>query len=248
VQQDDVATQGTGQQRPEDQRPQSEFVSRVAHELHTPLTSIKGYVELLLEDAAALSEEHREFLGIIKINTDRLVELIHALLTMARLEAGRVKLKRTALHTARLIHDVAQALSPRLEAQGQRLMLDCATTLPGIAGDADHMTQILTTLLVNASRSTPRQGVIRVAAQDKGHQVRIDVQDAGAGFSPEEQDQLFTPFFRAPRILPPRVREVSLGLAVARALVEMHGGALTMASVLGQGSTFSMTLPALSEL
>jgi signal transduction histidine kinase len=222
-------------------------MSLLAHELHTPLTSIKGYVELLLEEAVTLSEEHREFLDIIKTNTDRLVDLIHGLLTMARLEDGRVRVQRTAIQPARLIHDVAQALSPQLAAQGQRLQLDCTTALPGIAGDAEHLAQILTTLLVNASRATPREGVIRVTAHSDGQQVRIEVHDTGSGFSPEEQAQLFTPFFRAPRSLPPHVREVSLGLAVARTLMEMHGGVLSMASTPGQGSTFSVTFPSVPE-
>jgi signal transduction histidine kinase len=247
VSQNHVGTPETGHARQEGQRLQSEFVSRVAHELYTPLTAIKGYVELLLEDAAHLSEEHQEFLGLIKTNTDRLVRLIHELLTMTRLEAGRVTLKQTVCNTARLLHDVSHALAPRLAAQGQRLRLDCAAALPGIAGDTDHLTQILTTLLVNASRSTPRDGVIRVTAQQAGQQVYIDVQDAGTGFSPEEQDQLFTPFFRTTRNLPLRVREISLGLAVARALVELHGGSLTVVSAPGQGTTFRMTLPVLSE-
>lgn len=245
--QDDVQTPRLGSHDRNRQEPPSAFLSLLAHELRTPLTSIKGYLELLIEEATTLSAEHREFLHIMKINTDRLVELLHGLLMFTRIEDGRVQVQRTTVHPGRLLQDIVQGLRSQLTAQGQRLLFDCTTTLPAIAGDVEHLTQVFTTLLMNASRATPPEGMISVTVHRTGQQVRIDVHDTGSGFALEEQAQLFTPFFRAPGSLSPRVREVSLGLAVARALVEMHGGTLTMTSAPGHGATFSMTLPTLAE-
>jgi signal transduction histidine kinase len=226
----------------------SQFVTLVSHELRTPLTAIAGYVELLLEGPVGEGATHqRKSLGIVKSNADRLIALIDDLLDIARLEVGKVELKRTTLDLAHLIQEVATALHPQLEAKGQRLTLDVADALPAIAGDAARITQILTNLLSNAQKYTPAGGRITIAARKETCGVRVSVQDTGIGLSPEEQAQLFTPFFRAQHDKTQAVGGTGLGLAITRALVELHGGAITVTSMPGQGATFSFTLPASQE-
>ena len=226
----------------------SQFVTLVSHELRTPLTAIAGYVELLLEGPVGEgATHHREYLGIVKSNADRLIALIDDLLDIARLEAGKVDLKRTTLDLARLIQEVATALRPQLEAKRQRLTLDMADALPAIVGDAARLTRILTNLLSNAQKYTPAGGRITIAARQETGGVRVSVQDTGIGLSPEEQAQIFTPFFRAQHDTTQGVGGTGLGLAITRALVELHGGAITVTSVPEQGSTFSVTLPASQE-
>jgi signal transduction histidine kinase len=225
-------------------RLKSEFVRLVAHELRTPLTAVTGYVALLLEDdGSQLAGHQREYLGIVQRNAERLVNLIDDLLDIARLEAGTIALQRTVLDLVPLIQGVAGLLRPQFEANGQRLTLELAPALPAVWGDAARVTQILTNLLANAHKYTPPEGSITITARGEEGRVRVSVQDTGIGLSPEDQAQLFTPFFRAQHDTTQGVGGTGLGLAITRALVERHGGTITVTSTLGRGSTFSVTLP-----
>ncbi len=222
----------------------SEFVSLVSHELRTPLTSIMGYAELLLAgEVGNVTEEQREFLGIMKGNADRMLELINDLLDISRIEAGKVELKRTTLDLAHVIQTVASLLRPQIEAKRQLLTLDLAESLPVVFGDAERIMQILTNLLSNAHKYTPPGGRIRVTTHAENGSVRISIQDTGIGLSPDDQAQLFTKFFRAQNRATQEASGTGLGLAITRSLVEMHGGEITVTSAPGQGSTFSFTLP-----
>ncbi len=225
-------------------RMKSEFVSLVSHELRTPLTSIKGYVDLLLEgDAGELNEEQEEYLGIVKNNADRLVALINDLLDVSRIESGKIQLQRASLDIAQSIRGVANSLKPQIEGKAQQLALDIPATLPAVSGDPDRVTQILTNLLSNAYKYTPKGGTITISAVSERSMVRVDVRDTGIGLSAEEQAQLFTKFFRARNQTTEEVGGTGLGLAITRSLVEMHGGKIIVFSAPGQGSTFSFTLP-----
>jgi signal transduction histidine kinase len=230
-------------------RLKTEFVTVVTHELRSPLASIAGYLDLLLEEEGREGAEAREaYLQIVKRNADRLLELINDLLDLARLEAGKLELKRSPLDLAGLIQEVSGALRPQIEGKGQHLHLDLAAPLPVVTGDPERLTQILLNLVSNAHKYTPQGGSITVATRAERAGVCIAVQDTGIGLSSEEQQQLFTKFFRAQH---PRVQEAGgtgLGLAIARALVELHGGTLTVVSAPGQGSTFNVTLPAAHAL
>ena len=230
-------------------RLKTEFVTVVTHELRSPLTSIAGYLDLLLEEEGREGAEAREaYLQIVKRNADRLLELINDLLDIARLEAGKLELKRVPLDLEGLIQEVSGALRPQIEGKGQHLRLDLAAPLPVVTGDPERLTQILLNLVSNAHKYTPQGGSITVATRAERAGVCIAVQDSGIGLSSEEQQQLFTKFFRAQH---PLVREAGgsgLGLAIARALVELHGGTITVVSAPGQGSTFNVTLPAAHDL
>jgi signal transduction histidine kinase len=226
----------------------SEFVTVVSHELRTPLTAITGYMELLLEgQMGPVTAAQRQCLGIAMRNAARLVELIDDLLDIARIEAGKVELKRTALDLALLIQEVATALRPQIEAKGQRLTLDLTAALPTTSGDAERVRQILMNLLSNAHKYTPSGGSITVTAGREADRVRIEVHDTGIGLAPEDQARLFTKFFRAQHPMAREVGGTGLGLAITRSLVELHGGAIAVVSAPGQGSTFSVTLPAAQE-
>jgi signal transduction histidine kinase len=225
-------------------RLKTEFVTVVTHELRSPLTSIAGYLDLLLEEEGRDGAEAREaYLQIVKRNADRLLELINDLLDLARLEAGKLELKRLPLDLEGLIQEVSGALRPQIEGKGQHLRLDLATPLPVVTGDPERLTQILLNLVSNAHKYTPQGGSITVATRAERAGVCIAVQDTGIGLSSEEQQQLFTKFFRAQHPLAQEAGGTGLGLAIARALVELHGGTLTVVSTPGQGSTFNVTLP-----
>jgi signal transduction histidine kinase len=222
----------------------SEFVSLVSHELHTPLTAISGYLDLLLEAHGTQSPaKQQELLGIVKRNADRLVKLIDDLLDLSRIESGKVELRATALDIIALITEVVSFLQPQIEAKGQRLSFDRTQTLPAVAGDAERIRQILINLLSNAHKYTPQGGQIWLTARAEDGWVRIDVRDNGIGLWPEEQARLFDKFFRARTPGTQGVEGTGLGLPITRLLVEMHGGQITVTSAPGAGSTFSFTLP-----
>jgi signal transduction histidine kinase len=230
-------------------RLKTEFVTVVTHELRSPLTSIAGYLDLLLEDEGREGAEAREaYLQIVKRNADRLLALINDLLDIARLEAGKLELKRVPLDLKGLIQEVSGALRHQIEAKGQHLHLDLAAPLPVVTGDPERLTQILLNLVSNAHKYTPPGGSITVATRAEGAGVCIAVQDTGIGLSSEEQQQLFTKFFRAQHPLVREAAGTGLGLAIARALVDLHGGTLTVVSAPGQGSTFKIILPAAHDL
>ena len=240
--------EGLNRQIQEANQRKTEFVTLVSHELRTPLASIMGYTELLLEgQGGPLGKRQREWLGIIGHNADRLETLIDDLLDTARIEMGKIELKHTPLDLIPLIQEVARALRPQIARKGQWLTLEIAEALPAVVGDADRIRQILTNLLSNALKYTPSGGRITIAAREDAGCVRVAVQDTGIGLTPDEQAQLFTPFFRAQHDTTQRVGGTGLGLAITRALVELHGGAITVTSVPGQGSTFSFTLPTPQE-
>jgi signal transduction histidine kinase len=229
-------------------RLKTEFVTVVTHELRSPLTSIAGYLDLLLEEGSEGAEAREAYLQIVKRNADRLLELINDLLDIARLEAGKLALKRQPLDLEGLIQEVSGALRPQIEGKGQHLHLDLAASLPVVTGDPERLTQILLNLVTNAHKYTPQGGRITVATRAERAGVCIAVQDTGIGLSSEEQQQLFTKFFRAQHPLAREAVGTGLGLAIARALVELHGGTLTVVSAPGQGATFKVTLPAAPEL
>ena len=140
-------------------RLKTEFVTVVTHELRSPLTSIAGYLDLLLEEEGREGAEAREaYLQIVKRNADRLLELINDLLDIARLEAGKLELKRLPLDLEGLIREVSGALRPQIEGKGQHLHLDLAAPLPVVTGDPERLTQILLNLVSNAHKYTPQGG------------------------------------------------------------------------------------------
>jgi signal transduction histidine kinase len=224
-------------------RLKTEFVTVVTHELRSPLTSIAGYLDLLLEEDHEGAEARGAYLQIAKRNADRLLELINDLLDIARLEAGKLELRRLPLDLESLVREVSGAVRPQIEGKRQHLRLALAAPLPAVTGDPERLTQILLNLVSNAHKYTPRGGSITVATRAERAGVCIAVQDTGIGLSSVEQQQLFTKFFRAQHPLVREVGGTGLGLAIARALVELHGGTLTVVSAPGQGSTFSVTLP-----
>ena len=230
-------------------RLKTEFVTVVTHELRSPLTSISGYLDLLLEEEGREGAETREaYLQIVKRNADRLLELINDLLDIARLEAGKLALKRVPLDLEGLIQEVSEALRPQIESKGQHLRLALGAPLPVVTGDPERLTEILLNLVSNAHKYTPQGGSITVATRAEHTGVCIAVQDTGIGLSSAEQQQLFTKFFRVQHPLAREAGGTGLGLAIARALVELHGGTITVVSAPGRGATFNVTLPAAHDL
>ncbi|MDQ2907454.1 MAG: ATP-binding protein [Chloroflexota bacterium] len=231
-------------------RMKSEFVSLVSHELRTPLTSIQGYIDLLLhdEEVGPLTALQQEFLGVAHNNARRLVGIINDLLDLSRIESGKIELHREPLHLTRIIQELLPTFSLRLEEKQQELVLHLPDPSPIVQADSERIVQVLSNLLSNAHKYTPQGGRIDLTVETTGTMARISVTDTGIGLSVDEQAQLFTRFYRAQNTMSQTVNGTGLGLTIARTLVELHGGEITLTSTPGQGSTFSFTLPLVQHL
>jgi signal transduction histidine kinase len=227
----------------------TEFMSVASHELKIPMTSIKGYAKLLTLGAVGqLTERQREFLDIISSNVDRMDRLVADLLDVSRIEAGRLRLDMGQVDLREVIETVLQLVQAQIEAKQLTLEVEVPATLPPVWGDQGRLIQVLTNLVSNAYKYTPEGGQIGITVNGQADStspgcLTISVRDTGVGISPEDQQKLFTKFFRADD---PRVRDVpgtGLGLSITKSLIETHGGEIWFQSEPDQGTTFTFTLP-----
>jgi len=220
---------------------QSSFISAISHELRTPLTCIKTSIELLQAKAQESDENERELLQTIADHTARLEKLVTDLLQMMRLEAGQLTLTRQPTDVAVLLRRAAAALEPLRRSKGQSLELDLPDDLPRAWIDRERIEQVAANLLSNAIKFTPPGGRIRLTLRHIPHEkvLAVAVSDNGPGIAPEEQERIFTKFYTGRR----SASGIGLGLYLARQLVELHGGHITVESTPGQGSTFTFTIP-----
>ena len=221
-----------------------EFISVAAHELKTPMTALQGYTELLLsESVGKITPMQEDFLQIIKTNVERLADLANDLLDVERIEAGTVQLQIQELHLADLVDEVVVFFQTKVEHKGLNLMVEVPRDLPVIWGDRGRLVRLLTNLMDNACKYTPGGGQVGIAARQVDGKIQVDVMDTGIGISRQDQEQLFSRFFRADNPLIREIGGTGLGLSIAKSIVSLHGGEIWMDSELGRGSTFSFTLP-----
>jgi len=197
---------------------------------------------LLLGLAGEYDERQKQFLNTIKANVDRVLEMVKEFSEISRLETGALKLDIKPLHIDDLVSEVVVSLRPQIEAKEINLSAEVPPDLPEVWGDRTRIIQILTNLVTNAYKYTPERGRITIAAQWVDDGVQVDVTDTGIGIAPQDQEKLFTRFFRADHPEVRRVAGTGLGLSIAKSIVEMHGGRIWVKSQLGEGSTFSFTL------
>jgi signal transduction histidine kinase len=225
-------------------RLKSEFLTVVSHELQTPLTAIKGALELVLDDdTGQLSRVQRRFLETIDRNSSRLVGLVGDLLDLSRLEAGRVELETQPLDTPSLVRGALAAVSNLFEARGTDLRLDVPESVPPILGDRRRVEQILTNLLANAAKYTPAGGVVEVAAFSVNGHVSLSVADNGPGVPESERDIVFDKFYRGRHAQQRGEAGSGLGLAIVKSLVDLHGGSVRVEDSVPRGARFVVELP-----
>ncbi len=228
-------------------RMKTEFVSAVSHELRTPLTSIKGSLHLLLlDDSRPLEATQRELLAICLNNTDRLIRLITDILDVSKIEAGRIELALGHRRVAEFIQIAVDGIRAFADSREVRVVTELAAGLPEVRVDLDRMVQVMTNLLSNAIKFSPPCDEVRVRADQIGAGVEIRVIDHGRGIAPSDLPRLFQKFQQLGSRTIREVGGTGLGLAICHGLVSEHGGTIRVESLLGQGSTFIVTLPAAS--
>lgn len=220
-----------------------EFVALISHDLRTPLTSIMGYVELALEDVGpALDEERRGYLEVVSRSSERLLRLVDDLLFVARLQAGRLVLERSQLDLCVIAAQAAEEARPR--AEGKQIAL--AFLGDGevmVEADKGRLFQLLDNLISNAIKFTPEGGRIDVRVMHGTDGALLEVSDTGIGLGPGEAELVFDRFFRSSRVVAQQVPGTGLGLFISRAIVEAHGGTISVSSREGGGTTFRIELP-----
>jgi signal transduction histidine kinase/DNA-binding response OmpR family regulator len=222
----------------------NEFVSTVSHELRTPLTSIKGYVDLILDGSAGdINEMQQEFLGIVKENSDRLVELINEMLDISRIESGRVHLRVEPLKMAESIAGAVDTFRAVLQQTDRTIEVQLPDNLPLVVADRDRVGQVLINLISNAIKYSPGGGQVTIAATHAGEFVTVSVTDQGLGISREDQKRLFTKFYRVDTAMTREIGGTGLGLSICKTIIELLGGEIGCKSKPGQGSTFWFSLP-----
>lgn len=218
------------------------LIGDVSHELRTPLTAIKGSMEGLMD---GIFPANNETYQQVHAEAERLNRLVDDLQELSRVEARAYQLDVKALDVSALVRIVSKRLAPRFESKRISLELDLAPDLPHILADEDRTVQVLTNLTGNALQYTPEDGRITISAKQVGNEVQIAVRDTGIGIPTEHLPHIFDRFYRVDKS---RSRQSGggsgIGLTIAHAIVEAHGGRIWAESVgEGQGSTFNFTLP-----
>jgi len=235
----------------------SDFVSFVAHELKNPMTSIKGYTELLAGGAVGtINEMQTNFLSTIKSNVERMSTLVSDLNDNSKIEAGRLRLDFKATNVPDLVDEVVRSMKKLIEDKKQTLDLNLMENLPPVWSDRTRVIQVLTNLVSNAYKYTPEGGYMQVGAEESANQwdpagaarvVHLWVKDSGIGMSEEDKEKIFQKFFRSDD---PKAREspgTGLGLNITKSLVEMQGGLIWFESEFRKGTTFHFTVPVAEE-
>jgi K+-sensing histidine kinase KdpD len=223
-------------------RLRSEVMATLSHELRTPLTSIKGYsTALLLEETAWPEEKRQEFLRRIDEECDNLQAMIGEVLDSALIDAGQLTVEYEPVRLPRLAQTVAEDMQRRTDQH--HILVDFPANFPIVDADPRRLKQVLRNILDNALKYSPAGGLVIVRGEVRPADVVISVADQGVGISPEDLIPLFEKYFRVKSATGYHVAGTGLGLPVARAIVEAHGGRIWAESKLGQGTTLFFSLP-----
>lgn len=227
----------------ETRQAQTDFVANVSHELRTPLTSIKGTVETLRDGAVDDVAVRDHFLATVEDETDRLIRLVNDLLLLSRVDSEALPLRGRPLVLAEVAQVAVERLAPLAQARGVTVQVIASPDLPRAHADPDRLAQVLVNLLDNAIKYSPSGGAVTVRVEQAGERLQVRVEDQGPGIPAEELDRVGERFYRTDKARSRAEGGSGLGLSIARALVEAHGGELRLESTAGAGTVVTVTLP-----
>ena len=226
----------------------NDFISVVTHELRIPMTSIKGYTDLILGGLVGpLTDQQKEFLGTIKRNLHRMNVLISDLSDINRIESGRMNFELAPFDLGEAVVDVVNSLRESVTARQQTLAVVLADDLPLVYADRTRFGQVLSNLVSNANKYTPDEGRIEIEANREGGFVAVMVRDNGLGINEADQARLFSQFFRSDDDHVRRQTGWGLGLSIVKKMVEAQGGAIQCISAYREGSEFTFTVPVAND-
>jgi two-component system phosphate regulon sensor histidine kinase PhoR len=222
---------------------QTEFVNKVSHDLRTPLTSIRMFVETLQMGRLADPDRQKEALDIIAEETSRLSSLINRLLDWARMESGRRDYDLEPVPVEAIVDAALQAFEPQLVMQPAEVTKSVQPGLPAVLADKEALSEALLDLLQNAHKYTGPRKKIAVTARRSGSTVLVAISDNGPGIRPADQKRIFDKFYRAKDPLDRSIEGSGLGLSMVKHIVTAHAGRISVSSELGEGATFTIALP-----
>ena len=227
-------------------RAKTQILSTATHELKTPLTSIIGYIDMILtrqDRVGALNERQQRYLQTAQTNSYRLKSLVDDLLDISRIESGALELTPAELELWPEIEEIVTGMQTQINDKNIEMVLDIPQEISPVLADKLRLAQVMTNLLSNACKYSPEGSRVTVRAREEETGIRIDVSDTGIGISPEDQESLFTKFFRADNSSTREVSGSGLGLYITKHLIEAHGGHIWATSQIDRGTTFSITWP-----
>jgi two-component system OmpR family sensor kinase len=220
-----------------------DFVANVSHELKTPLTSIRGFSQALLDDTASSPEDRRRAAQVIDDEAGRMYRMVQDLLELARYDAGMVQLSMSSVNLTGLLEHGLDKFAMLAKSADLTLTLDCEAGLV-VWGEGDRLMQVFNNLIDNAIRHTPAGGDIRITCRASGRLIQVAVSDTGPGILPSERNRIFERFYQVDKARAGGAAHGSgLGLAISREIVHMHGGTLALDEEYAQGSRFVVNLP-----
>lgn len=230
------------------QNSQRDFVANVSHEMKTPLTSIQGFSQAIMDGTVDTPAALQQAAGVIHNEATRLHRLVMDLLILSRLESGTANLQFGRVNLAVLLASVVEKMSPQARQADVSLTCDCSVQAV-VNGDGDRLSQVFTNLLDNALKFSHSGGRVFARLEVQGERAVVLIQDSGIGIDPQDQARIFERFYQVERSRKGGARRgVGLGLPIAREIVVAHGGEISVDSVRGQGSTFMVKLPLVSLL
>jgi len=225
-------------------RVKSEFLNITSHELRTPMTSMKGYIQMLLnQKLGKLKEEQQKALAVVLRNTNRLDRLVQDIIDTSQLESGTMKFIPKKTDIKQLMKDTVETLQPDADEKGITIAVDVESFLPKLVIDQDRIEQVCNNLVNNAIKFSPDGSVINLRAEKQEENVLIEIQDYGKGIPRKKQQKVFEPFYQVESGMDRLFGGTGLGLSISRSIVIAHGGKIWLEGKEGKGSTFRFTLP-----
>jgi signal transduction histidine kinase len=223
---------------------QRDFVANVSHELKTPLTSVQGFAQAILDGTADTADSRQQAAQVIYNESARMHRMVLDLLDLAKLDAGTADITMSPVNMLALLNAICEKFTPQLQKAGVEVKVDVAASLPNLTADGDRLAQVFTNLVDNALKFTPSGGVIFLKASVVNGEMQISVSDTGAGIPTEAQPHIFDRFYQAdPSREGGAKHGAGLGLAIAQEIIQAHGGRIGVRSRLGEGTTFDVFLP-----
>ncbi len=229
------------------QRSQRDFVANVSHELKTPLTSIQGFSQALLDGTASTQADQQQAARVIYAESGRMYRMVLDLLDLARLDSGMIQLQRATVSLPELLRGVVERFRPQSQRSGVELVLESADA-PSLIGDGDRLAQVFNNLVDNALKFTPSGGKIRLSIRPVADKLEVDVADTGIGMPADRLEHIFDRFYQVDSSRQGGEQHgAGLGLAIAHEIIRMHGGKISVRSAPQAGTVFTVSLPLLDS-